>query len=296
MHEVPLLVDGNRTIVVSACDCTFRIQCPDDETAAIVKTSFSELSARCEAGSQAGSTWYDVRRAAAVGSYRVVDSEGREATFDDQGSLLFYLDKQITLSLQRRRPDLYFLHAAAVALDDRVAVLAAPAGTGKSTMTLALLANRFAYLSDELTPIDPETLLVHPYPRALSLKRSSPDRNRLPQGTLDTGVRLHVPVDALGVAVTRPLPLGALFFLKRQRTESPECLSSAGGAAFVMANALNSAAHPSDGLDIAIRLSAAVPCFSLDSSDLDAACSAVAAVLTESSRCGKESFRRRPNL
>ena len=112
-------------------------------------------------------------------------------------SLLFHLDKNITLTLQEQRPDLYFLHAAAVALDDRVAALAAPSGTGKSTMAFALLANQFVYFSDELTPIEPETLLVHPYPRALCLKAPLLEGHRLPQGTLDTGSRFHVPVDAV---------------------------------------------------------------------------------------------------
>ena len=194
-----------------------------------------------------------------MGRFRLVDSGGAEATFDSRDSLLFHLDKNITLTLQEQRPDLYFLHAAAVALDDRVAALAAPSGTGKSTMTLALLANQFVYFSDELTPIEPETLLIHPYPRALCLKAPLLERHRLPQGTLDTGSRFHVPVDALGSAGRRPLPLGAMFFLKRQRSQAPVCLSAAEGAAFVMANALNSAAHPSDGLDVAIRLSERCP-------------------------------------
>ena len=80
-----------------------------------------------------------------------------------------------------------------------------------------------------------------------------------------------------------------MFFLKRQRSQAPVCLSAAEGAAFVMANALNLAAHPSDGLDVAIRLSRTVPCFALDSTDLDAACSAVKAILRQRSRYEKES-------
>jgi len=278
---------GPPEYALCSCDRTFVIHCHDHETAALVRTTFGGLLVSSPPRYSVGSKHYDVE-CSGTGRFRVVDSGGAEATFDDCDSLLFYLDKNITLTLQKERPDLYFLHAAAVALDDQVAALAAPAGTGKSTMALALLANQFAYLSDELTPIEPETLRVHPYPRALCLKAPLPEGYRRPQGTLDTGSRFHVPIDAVGAAARRPLPLGALFFLKRQRSQAPVCLSAAEGAAFVMANALNSAAHPSDGLDVAIRLSRAVPCFALDSTDLDAACLAVKAVLRER-RCEKES-------
>ena len=52
---------------------------------------------------------------------------------------------------------------------DRVAVLAAPPTTGKSTLTLALLERGLAYLSDELAPVDLPTRCVYPYARAVSL-------------------------------------------------------------------------------------------------------------------------------
>jgi hypothetical protein len=280
-------MNGQHNIGLHSCGRTFEIHCHDHETAALVRSVFGGLLASSPPAQWKASKHYDIEHDG-TGRFRLVESGGAEATFDGRDSLLFHLDKSITITLQEQRPDLYFLHAAAVALDDRVAALAAPAGTGKSTIALALLANQFAYLSDELTPIEPETLRVHPYPRALCLKAPLPEGYRLPQGTLDTGSRFHVPVDVLGSAGGRPLPLGAIFFLKRQRTQAPVCLSAAEGAAFVMANALNLAAHPSDGLDVAIRLSRTVPCFALDSTDLDAACSAVTAILRQQSRGEKE--------
>jgi hypothetical protein len=47
----------------------------------------------------------------------------------------------------------------------------------------------------------------------------------------------------------------------------------------LIANALNSLAHPAAGLDVAAMLSKAVPCFELDSADLGAACQAVREIL-----------------
>jgi hypothetical protein len=274
------------TIVLSACDCTFEILCPDDQTAAIVTAAFSGLLVRSAACDPDVSRRYEIGRSATTGAYQVVDADDGEAVVENTGSLLFYLDKQITLALQERRPDLYFLHAAAIASSDRVAVLAAPSGTGKSTLTLAFLERRFTYLTDELTPIDPQDFLVHPYPRALSLKASLPERYRLQSDTVDAGNRFYVGLESFRVARRRPMPLAAIFFLERKRADGPACrvVSTATAAAYLVANALNSAAHPADGLDVALRLSGAVPCFALESSDLDSACSAVGAIL--SPRCG----------
>jgi hypothetical protein len=111
--------------------------------------------------------------------------------------LLFHLDKDLTIALQLQRADLFFLHAAVVALDDRAVVLSAPSGTGKSTLALALLENGFDYLSDELAPIDVQRLTVHPFPHALCLKSPPPAPYCLPTGALGIGVRYHVPGDIL---------------------------------------------------------------------------------------------------
>ena len=47
-------------------------------------------------------------------------------------------------------------------------------GAGKSTTAWGLLHHGFSYLSDELAPIDLETLEVLPYRHALCLKRRPP--------------------------------------------------------------------------------------------------------------------------
>lgn len=66
------------------------------------------------------------------------------------------------------------LHAAAVARDDRVVLLAGESGAGKTTLTLALLDAGWTYLSDDLAPVEIATGLVHPFPKPLGVK----DRER----------------------------------------------------------------------------------------------------------------------
>jgi hypothetical protein len=66
-------------------------------------------------------------------------------------------------------------HAGAVERDGEVVMIAGDSGRGKSTLTAALVQRGFAYLTDELAAIDPETLAVLPYPKAVDLDVGSHD-------------------------------------------------------------------------------------------------------------------------
>ncbi len=65
------------------------------------------------------------------------------------------------------------IHAGVVEKNGRAAILPAPPGSGKSTLTAALMLSGWRLLSDELTLIDRRTGLVHPLPRPVSLKNQS---------------------------------------------------------------------------------------------------------------------------
>jgi hypothetical protein len=268
-------------LTIKACDRAFVIQCEDEEAAALIARAFSGL---ISATASIDDTFVLCRvlKGPAGWRFRVLDSRGGDEAFDDADGLVFHLDKLLTLTLQYQRPDLYFLHAAAIALDGRVVVLAAPAGTGKSTLTFALVHSGFSYLSDELAPVDIRTVTVHPYPHALCLKSPPPQPYRLPPDTLGTGHRFHVPVAALpAVAEKDQLPLAAIFFVQRAQTVPAVCRSvtAARAAARLMSNALNPLAHNGDGLDAAVAISQTVPCFELESSNLQRAQTAIEAIL-----------------
>jgi HprK-related kinase A len=65
------------------------------------------------------------------------------------------------------------IHAAVVEKNGRVAILPAPPGSGKSTLTAGLVLSGWRLLSDELTLIDRTTGLIQPLPRPVSLKNQS---------------------------------------------------------------------------------------------------------------------------
>ena len=204
---------------------------------------------------------------------------------EDEGALLFLFEKDLTTRSQRIRSDLLFLHAAAVGWKGRAALLVGDPGAGKSTLTFALLEHGgLDYLSDELAPVELETLSVHPYPRALWLKRPPPPPWKLPSASRWSSRGIHVPCAALGAEpAAKPLPLGALFLLEpgvaTRREPTLQRISSGEATARLFANILNPRGHPSDALDAALDVVRAVPCFALQPADLEATRSLVLAAL-----------------
>lgn len=223
---------------------------------------------------------YTVERG--VGASTIVRSGQLCGHWSDADDLLFALEKDITVELQKERPDLYFLHAAALDWKGKAYLLAADSGSGKSTTTWALLHHGFSYLSDELSAIDLETMRVFPYPHALCLKQRPPDYP-LPAATIDLGRTLHVPVGSLPArAVTEPLPLGGVFLVKyRADLKAPELrsISSAEAGARLYLTALNALSHPHRGLDAAVRIAERVPCFAIHSAGLPATCALIRSAL-----------------
>jgi len=65
------------------------------------------------------------------------------------------------------------IHAAVVEKNGLAAILPAPPGSGKSTLTAGLVLSGWRLLSDELTLIDRKTGLIQPLPRPVSLKNQS---------------------------------------------------------------------------------------------------------------------------
>lgn len=203
----------------------------------------------------------------------VVQETGSEAP---SYFFVYLLEKLLTLDLQARRTDLYFVHASVLERGGRVIMIIAESGTGKSTTAWALLQHGFHYLSDELAPIDPGALTVYPYPHALCLKAVPPGPYPLPEEVIRTERTLHIPVAALpSPQIKTPRPLAALIFLQRKTVLAEpeyEPLSAAEASTRLYANTLNALAHPGSGLDAAISIAGSVPAFTVNVGELRATC------------------------
>jgi len=203
--------------------------------------------------------------------------DGLEVAADEgPDEMLFLVEQDATIELQKRRSDLYFLHSAAIERHGKACLLAAESGSGKSTTTWGMLHHGFGYLSDELSPIDLDSMRVFPYAHALCLKRAPPPEYALPAESLHVGKRIHIPTDALpGPTISRPCALGAVFLVKHRPDLAEPALrqvSRAEASAYLYVNALNALAHPSHGLDAVVRIAECVPCFSVDTAELAATC------------------------
>jgi hypothetical protein len=186
--------------------------------------------------------------------------------------LVFVLEQDLLVEIQRARPDLYFIHSAALEHEGRAVLLVAESGGGKTTTAWALLHHGFRYGSDELAPVEPLTGRVHAFPRAPCLKWDPPGSYPLPPGTIRTPRTRRVPVEGLPAPRARfPAPLAAIYFVHYRRgTIAPSIreLGSAEAGARLFAQAMNGLAHPREGLDAAIDIASRGRCFSLESGDL----------------------------
>ena len=136
---------------------------------------------------------------------------GREPDSTD-GTLadgLRSLRYQATLRLMDARPDLVWLHAAAVARDGRALLIVGPGGSGKSSLATELVDMGYCYLGDDVIPVDPVSGTAYPFPVTPAV-RSAPG-GRLPRGAVATLPRVEVELDATRVA-SAPVPVGLVVF------------------------------------------------------------------------------------
>ncbi len=85
---------------------------------------------------------------------------------------------------------LVMCHSAVLAWNNMAVMLPAPPGSGKSTLCAALALSGWRLLSDELALLDPQSLLLQPFVRPVSLKNASIEliSQRCPQATFTPAV------------------------------------------------------------------------------------------------------------
>jgi hypothetical protein len=210
------------------------------------------------------------------------------------GDLLFYLEKDLVVELQKQRADLLFLHSAAVEYLGKAYLLAAESGGGKSTTAFALLHHGFRYLSDELSPVDPAAMEVHGYPHALCVKQAPPMPYALPQEAVRLSNRIYIPTPVLpGGAVSGSAPLGGVFLVNYSpelRVPQLRRLSGAEAGARLYVTALNALAHEDRGLAPVLRIAEHVPCFAIATAQLPETCALIRSTVEQAGRCSFSNY------
>jgi hypothetical protein len=262
------------SISLDVFNVNIRVECEDPGLFALLIVNYGQMQKEFDQPSLT----YFVRRSQ-NGSLLLSKKNGETITASDEGELLFLFDKELTVELQKRRRDLYFIHSAVLEFGGSALMLVAASGGAKSVTAWALSHHGFSYLSDELGPVDLNVLEVQPYHRALCLKSEPPNSYPLPNGTFRAARTLHVAPELLPGSLSRiPRPVRAIFFLFYQPGVSEvkiQSLGKAEAATRLVANALNPLAHSGDGLDGALRIATESVCFKLFTGDLPSTCDLV---------------------
>ena len=261
------------TIFLHAIGCDVQINCRDPEAAELLLANYGGMRVSKAADPALEYTIDGWRNGS---QFRIRRCGCEPLIAADNSEVLFLFEKDLTIELQKLRRDLYFVHAATLAMCGNAFLLVAASGKGKSTTAWALLHHGAEYLSDELAPLDVHGLTVQPYPHAICLKRKPPQPYALPQQTLSTSSTLHIPTARLpNRAILMPMPLRAIFFFEYSPgSDAPElrAIGQAEAAARLYVHVLNPLAHAGDGLPAAVSVARNVACFSLASADLRRTC------------------------
>ena len=261
-----------------------RIQCSDRPTFDLLWSAYGHLASDGESPALI----YTVGESE-PGVFQIQKKGRREEepaeTILGRGWLLALLDDDLVVSLQHLHPELYFLHAAVLTRNELAFLFPAPAGSGKSTLAWALLQHGFGYVSDELAPLDLDSLKVLRFPRPLCLKQEPPMGYEIMTPTLTTERAIHISANDLPAApASKNLPVAGIFFPRYHHEHAdsvPRRVSPARATTRIYVNCLNALAHPASGLAAAESLATRLPCFELATANLDEACRGVCQVVDE---------------
>jgi len=152
-------------------DARLRVRYPCQPTEALLHPIFAHL----EAGRDDGPAGDEA-------VFAIVEDEGGYALLRDGVQVSDRVDLlELAAAIQRQALILAYessaclvaVHAAAVGAGERGVLLPGATGSGKSTLTAALIGAGFTYLTDELTLLMPEPGRIRPAPVSLGLKRGS---------------------------------------------------------------------------------------------------------------------------
>ena len=260
------------TVELSVFDVPWRVHCADDHASSLLQRNFLELTCSHASTSRAQQIFVD---AGTTTPWLLRREQGEPVPISNAYELLYAVEKTITIETQLQRRDLFFLHAAALTINESAVLLIAESGAGKSTTAWAMANRGFGYMSDELAPVDLNTMQVHAYPHALCLKRPPPAPFDLPSSVISTLHTLHVTTDCIPTVERKPRRLRAVFFNRydpRALVPGLEAISSGEAAALVYRNGLNQLAHEQAGLEGAAKIASVTPCYRLTTNDLERTC------------------------
>ncbi len=232
------------------------------------------------------------RRAAFGRSRYTVFGDGKKL-FSDRRSLdvLPYLEWGINWRVMERCTAYLQLHAATLSFEGQGVVLVGTSGAGKSTLAAGLVSRGWTYLSDEFALIDPHTLRLHPFPKAMCIKAGSFEvierlnlplwRRRHYVKAIKGAVGYVRPRDFAPGVVPTPCPIRFVIFPKYGDGEEPRFYPiMSGNAVFRMAgHAFNRHVFGKRAVSILSEVVRQAECFGLVSGPIDETCDLVESLI-----------------
>jgi hypothetical protein len=171
-------------------------------------------------------------------------------------------ETEVLAAFAERRPDLLWLHAAAVAREGSALLVVAASGQGKSTLATQLLARGWSYLSDESVAIARAPLVAYPVPLSPRVRRA--ETAEVPPERVHALERVEVEVPAAAVC-DRPTPIAAVVMPEFVAGSAPvlERLPRAEGALRILQNCQGFDRSPEVALSIAAALAIHCPHYRL---------------------------------
>jgi HprK-related kinase A len=195
-----------------------------------------------------------------------------------------YLEWGINWRVIARFPEFLQLHAASLARMGQAVIFAGDSGRGKSTLSAALLARGWKYLSDEFALVQTETLRLHPFPKAVCLKEGAFDvvnqldlslwQRRYFIKALKGRVGYLCPHDVAPRPIADPSPIRFVVFPKYTEGAAPRLqpLSRAEAAFSLARSVMNRDAVGHCAVSILAEVVRNADCFVLESGPIAATC------------------------
>jgi hypothetical protein len=186
------------------------------------------------------------------------------------------------------------IHAGAVGWERVGILLPAPHDSGKTTLTAALTASGFSYFSDEAALIDPSSVTLVPFPRALWLEPGSVaalDRLlslRGNGGFARNGTSHVAPADFRGGRIGRAAPVRHIVFPRYRRGAETTLVEMSRAEAVVELgrNAFNLERFGRRGVDMLVAVVGAADVHRLAMGDLREAVEAIERLVGSDDRRG----------
>lgn len=185
------------------------------------------------------------------------------------------------------------VHAAVLEKDGRGIIMPGVPGSGKSTLCAAMSLRGWRLLSDEMALMDPQSLVITPVPRPVSLKNesitvirnfsSSAEIGRAARDTAKGTVAHLKPTRASVDSAPIACQPGAIVFPKYRAGSDSNLIKSAKTRALmeIQENAFNSHILGKEGFDSARTLIDSYPVYTLEYSRLDEALTIMDQILAD---------------